>query len=79
MDDPKIKAKKEALRQLQKADFYEPETDNPPGEDHIPMDDEPAPLAPEVTMQSDTNNLKDALSGKSKKKQLEELMKAAKE
>lgn len=77
MDDPKIKAKKEALRQLIKSDFYEPEIDNPQGEEHIPMEDE---LQDKPLPENDSFGLGKGLNeAEKKKKMLEDLMKSSRE
>lgn len=70
-DDEKRKAKIEALRQLRDSGFYEPETDNPEG---LNLDENP-----ENTMQADPTNLLHALKQKSRKDQLDELLRQAKQ
>lgn len=61
-------AKIEALRKLRDSNFYEPETDNP---ENLPLDED----KPEVTMQSDTTNLENALKGTNRRKMLDDILK----
>lgn len=62
MTPEQLEAYREAIRNLQAQDFYEPEMDNPQG---IPLEDE------SQTMQADPTNIRRALQGSRR----EELMK----